>query len=125
MRLRGSITESRPYTGHRYPIAGKTGTTQNNSDGWFMGLTPDLVTGVWVGAEERSIRFATTDMGQGANTALPIWGYFMQKVHADPTLKISSGDFEKPEKPLTIELDCVKYNLGKNLNTDYNDSPQY
>ncbi|MBI2279694.1 MAG: transglycosylase domain-containing protein [Bacteroidetes bacterium] len=123
MRLRGTITESRPYVGHRYPIAGKTGTTQNNSDGWFMGLTPDLVTGVWVGAEERSIRFATTDMGQGANTALPIWGYFMQKVHADPTIKISSGDFEKPEKPLTIELDCVKYNLGKNLNTDYNDTP--
>lgn len=125
MRLRGSITESRPYTGHRYPIAGKTGTTQNNSDGWFMGLTPDLVTGIWVGAEERSIRFATTEMGQGANTALPIWGYFMQKVHADPTIKISSGDFERPEKPISIELDCVKYKLEKNLNTDYNDSPQY
>lgn len=125
MRLRGSITESRPYTGHRYPIAGKTGTTQNNSDGWFMGLTPDLVTGVWVGAEERSIRFATTDMGQGANTALPIWGYFMQKVHADPTLKISSGDFEKPEQPLSIELDCVKYNLSNGLNNDFNDTQQY
>jgi len=125
MRLRGSITESRPYTGHRYPIAGKTGTTQNNSDGWFMGLTPDLVTGVWVGAEERSIRFATTDMGQGANTALPIWGYFMQKVHADPTLKISSGDFERPEQPLKIELDCVKYNMGNSLNNDFNDSQQY
>lgn len=125
MRLRGSITESRPYTGHRYPIAGKTGTTQNNSDGWFMGLTPDLVTGVWVGAEERSIRFATTDMGQGANTALPIWGYFMQKVHADPKLKISSGDFEKPEQPLSIELDCVKYNLGNSLNSDFDNSQQY
>lgn len=123
MRLRGSITESRPYTGHRYPIAAKTGTTQNNSDGWFMGLTPDLVAGAWVGAEERSIRWQQTDLGQGANTALPIWGYFMQKVHADPTIKISSGDFEKPEKPLSIELDCVKYNLGKNLNTDYNDTP--
>ncbi len=122
MRLRGAITAARPYTGHHYPIAAKTGTTQNNSDGWFMGLTPDLVTGVWVGAEERSVRFATTDMGQGANTALPIWGYYMQKVHADPTLKISSGDFEKPEKPLSIELDCVKYNLGKNFNTDYNDT---
>jgi penicillin-binding protein 1A len=125
MRLRGSITESRPYTGHRYPIAGKTGTTQNNSDGWFMGLTPDLVTGVWVGAEERSIRFATTDMGQGANTALPIWGYFMQKVHADPSLKISSGDFEKPEQPLSIELDCIKYNLGNGLNSDFDNSQQY
>lgn len=125
MRLRGSITESRPYTGHHYPIAGKTGTTQNNSDGWFMGLTPDLVTGVWVGAEERSIRFATTEMGQGANTALPIWGYFMQKVHADTRLKISKGDFEKPEAPLSIELDCAKYKLTKDLNFDLNNSQQY
>lgn len=109
MRLRGSISKARPYVGHRYPIAGKTGTTQNNSDGWFMGLTPDLVTGVWVGADERAIRFATTSMGQGANTALPVWGYYMQKVMADKKLKISQGDFEKPEKPLTIELDCNKY----------------
>lgn len=118
MRLRGTISESRPYVGHHYPIAGKTGTTQNNSDGWFMGLTPDLVTGVWVGADERAIRFATTDMGQGANTALPIWGYYMQKVHGDSTIKISSGDFEKPEKPLSIELDCTKYNLGQDFNND-------
>lgn len=123
MRLRGSISESRPYVGHRYPIAGKTGTTQNNSDGWFMGITPDLVTGVWVGAEDRSIRFATTDMGQGANTALPIWGYYMQKVHADSSIKISSGDFERPEKPLTIELDCVKYKLGNSMNNGFNDVP--
>ncbi|MDT8413471.1 MAG: transglycosylase domain-containing protein [Vicingaceae bacterium] len=120
MRLKGSVSESRPYVGHRYPIAGKTGTTQNNSDGWFMGITPDLVTGVWVGAEERSIRFATTAMGQGANTALPIWGYYMQKVHADPTIKISSGDFERPQTPLTIELDCNQYNLNNNFNSSSN-----
>ncbi|MBL4592613.1 MAG: hypothetical protein JKX68_02225 [Flavobacteriales bacterium] len=110
MRLRGAISKARPYVGHRYPIAGKTGTTQNNSDGWFMGLTPDLVTGVWVGADERAIRFARTYYGQGANTALPVWGYYMQRIHADKKLKISDGDFEKPEKPLTIELDCKKYN---------------
>ncbi len=108
MRLRGSVSKSRPYVGHRYPIAGKTGTTQNNSDGWFMGITPDLVTGVWVGADERSVRFATTTMGQGANTALPVWGYYMQEVHKDKALKISDGDFEKPDFPLTIELDCKK-----------------
>ncbi len=113
MRLRGTISESRPYVGHRYPIAGKTGTTQNNSDGWFMGITPDLVTGVWVGADERSIRFATTNMGQGANTALPVWGYYMQKVHADKSLNLSFGEFERPDKPLTIELDCKKYNEMK------------
>ncbi|MDF1675129.1 MAG: transglycosylase domain-containing protein [Vicingaceae bacterium] len=120
MRLRGSVSESRPYVGHRYPIAGKTGTTQNNSDGWFMGITPDLVTGVWVGADERSIRFATTAMGQGANTALPIWGYYMQKVHADPTIKISDGDFERPQTPLSIELDCNQYNLNNNFNSSSN-----
>jgi penicillin-binding protein 1A len=110
MRLRGSVSKSRPYVGHRYPIAGKTGTTQNNSDGWFMGLTPDLVTGVWVGAEERAVRFATTNMGQGANTALPVWGYFMQRVHEDKKLNISDGDFEKPETPLSLELNCKIYN---------------
>ena len=120
MRLRGSVSESRPYVGHRYPIAGKTGTTQNNSDGWFMGITPDLVTGVWVGADERSIRFATTAMGQGANTALPIWGYYMQKVHEDPTIKISSGDFERPQTPLSIQLDCNQYNLNNNFNSSSN-----
>ncbi len=109
MRLRGVVSKSRPYVGHRYTIAGKTGTTQNNSDGWFMGITPDLVTGVWVGAEDRAVRFATTNMGQGANTALPIWGYYMQKVMADKALKISKEDFEKPDKPLSIELDCNKY----------------
>ena len=80
---------------------------------------------MWVGAEERSIRFATTEMGQGANTALPIWGYFMQKVHADTRLKISKGDFEKPEAPLSIELDCAKYKLTKDLNFDLNNSQQY
>ena len=78
------------------PIAGKTGTTQNNSDGWFMGLTPDLVTGVWVGAEDRSVHFRSTTLGQGANTALPIWALYMKKVYGDPDIKISMGDFEKP-----------------------------
>jgi penicillin-binding protein 1A len=78
------------------PIAGKTGTTQNNSDGWFMGLTPDLVTGVWVGAEDRSVHFRSTTLGQGANTALPIWALYMKKLYADPDIKINIGDFEKP-----------------------------
>jgi len=94
------------------PIAGKTGTTQNNSDGWFMGLTPDLVTGVWVGCEDRSAHFRSTALGQGANTALPIWGLFMQKVYADPKISISRGDFERPAK-LTIETDCSKFNQEK------------
>jgi len=79
-----------------YPIAGKTGTTDNQSDGWFMGLTPDLVTGVWVGAEDRSVHFRGIHYGQGANMALPIWAIYMKKVYADSTLNISKGDFERP-----------------------------
>ncbi len=94
------------------PIAGKTGTTQNQSDGWFLGITPDLTTGVWVGAEDRSVHFRTINMGQGANTALPIWAIYMQKVLADRTLNISRGDFEKPLQPLSVKLDCDKYEEG-------------
>ncbi len=92
------------------PIAGKTGTTQNNSDGWFMGITPDLVSGCWTGADDRAVHFDRTDLGQGANMALPIWAKFMQKVYADKTIKISKGEFEKPAKKMDIEMDCSKYN---------------
>jgi penicillin-binding protein 1A len=102
-RLRGS------KIGLSNPIAGKTGTTQNNSDGWFMGITPELVSGAWVGCEDRSIHFRTTQLGQGANTALPIWGYYMKKVLNDPELNYSKGEFERPEKELGVELDCSKY----------------
>ena len=77
-------------------MAGKTGTTQNNSDGWFMGLTPDLVTGIWCGAEDRSVRFRSMRWGQGARMALPIYGYYMQNVYKDRKLKISKEDFEMP-----------------------------
>ena len=91
------------------PIAGKTGTTQNQSDGWFMGLTPDLVSGVWVGCEDRSAHFRTIKYGQGANMALPIWALYMKKVYADPELNISQGDFERPSKPLSVEIDCDKF----------------
>lgn len=92
------------------PMAGKTGTTQNNSDGWFMGITPDLVSGCWTGAEDRAVHFDRTDLGQGANMALPIYAYYMQKVYADKTIKISQGDFEKPAKKIEIEMDCSQYN---------------
>ncbi len=94
--------------GFTNPIAGKTGTTQNQSDGWFIGLTPDLSTGTWVGAEDRSVHFRTIGLGQGANMALPIWAIYMQKVYDDPELNISRGDFEKPLKPVSYELDCDK-----------------
>ena len=93
----GSLRYAAGYGGITYPTAGKTGTTQNNSDGWFIGLTPDLATGVWVGAEDRGVRFRTTAMGQGARTALPIYGYYMNSVYKDPKIAISTTDFEKPD----------------------------
>ena len=95
--------------GLRNPIAGKTGTTQNQSDGWFMGITPDLTTGVWTGAEDRSVHFKTISLGQGSNMALPIWALYMQKVYADPTLHISKGDFPKPLTNVDLDFDCDKY----------------
>jgi penicillin-binding protein 1A len=89
------------------PIAGKTGTTQNQSDGWFMGITPDLVSGIWVGCEERSAHFRTLALGQGANTALPIWALYMEQVYADPSLHIiRDKDFDPPNKPLEVDFDC-------------------
>lgn len=95
------------------PIAGKTGTTQNGSDGWFMGATPDLVTGVWVGNEDRAAHFESPHLSQGANTALPIWALYMKGLYADPDIAPSQGDFEKPENGVHIELDCEKYKTEK------------
>ena len=86
----------RKWGGITQPTAGKTGTTQSNSDGWFMGLTPDLVTGVWVGAEDRGVRFRSMNWGQGARMALPIYGYYMQRVYKDKKIKISQDEFEVP-----------------------------
>jgi len=87
------------------PIAGKTGTSQNNSDGWFIGMVPDLATGVWVGNEDRAAHFIATRLGQGATMALPIWGIFMKKCYADIDLNISKEPFEKPDN-LSIKVDC-------------------
>lgn len=96
-------------TGYPYefdnPIAGKTGTTQNQSDGWFMGMVPNLVTGVWVGAEDRSVHFKRIDYGQGATMALPIWALFMRSCYADESLGISKEEFEAPAD-LSIRVNC-------------------
>ena len=99
-------SDARDYDGIRAPMAGKTGTTQNNTDGWFMGLTPDLVTGVWVGAQDPTVRFSTTRLGQGANTGLPIYGFFMKDVYADESLAISQEDFARPESIGGDTLTC-------------------
>lgn len=95
--------------GLNFPIAGKTGTTQNNSDGWFIGITPRLATAVWVGGEIRSIHFRSMAQGQGANAALPIWALYMKEVYNDKSINFYRGDFDKPSVPLDIELDCDKY----------------
>jgi penicillin-binding protein 1A len=92
------------------PIGGKTGTTQDNSDGWFMGITPQLVTGVWTGCEDRDIHFRSTRLGEGANSALPIFALFMKKVYANPTLGIKkSVDFDPPKSGVNIIIDCDQY----------------
>ncbi|NNM16197.1 MAG: penicillin-binding protein, partial [Bacteroidia bacterium] len=95
--------------GFTQAIAGKTGTTQNHSDGWFMGITPELVSGVWVGCEDRSVHFRSISLGQGANMALPIWALYMKNVYADKDLNISQEDFRAPARELGVELDCSKY----------------
>jgi len=91
------------------PMAGKTGTTQNHSDGWYIGITPDLVSGCWVGNEDRCAHFRNMDLGQGARMALPIWAYYMQRVYADKSIHISQGAFEKPKTKLSVEIDCDDY----------------
>ena len=90
-------------------IAGKTGTTQNNSDCWFVGITPKLATAIWTGGELRSIHFRNMTYGQGASMALPIFGYYMQSIYKDPKLKFPRGDFEAPSVPLDVELDCARF----------------
>jgi penicillin-binding protein 1A len=99
----------------RNEIAGKTGTTQNNADGWFMGLTPELVAGCWTGGEERSVHFNSTNEGQGASMALPIWGKFFQKIYADKTLKLTKAGFQKPNNMGDVELDCSAYDAANEL----------
>lgn len=93
---------------YNIPIAGKTGTTQNNSDGWFIGVTPDLVSGAWVGWDDMKIHFRSTDLGQGAAMALPIFAYYMKSAYADESIKISKGDFEPPKDTEGLIYDCKK-----------------
>ncbi|UWY29158.1 transglycosylase domain-containing protein [Flavobacterium sp. TR2] len=127
LRTQGGGSGDNRWTGYPYmftnPIAGKTGTTQNQSDGWFMGMVPNLVTGVWVGCEDRSARFKSLTYGQGATAALPVWGYYMKKCYADKDLQISKSEFERPAN-LSIKVDCytrpavVKDTTQTEQNTD-------
>jgi penicillin-binding protein 1A len=95
--------------GFKHPIAGKTGTTNNQSDGWFMGIVPQLTTGVWVGCEDRSAHFRSLKLGQGANMSLPIWALFMTKLYADSTLNFTKKDFKPPLNDLNIKFNRDKY----------------
>ncbi len=118
-RLRHAGLEKTSYvyekviTGYPYifenPIAGKTGTTQNQSDGWFMGMVPNLATGVWVGGEDRAVHFKDIAFGQGATMALPIWAGYMKHLYEDPNLGISIEDFVAPET-LSIPIECDELN---------------
>ena len=120
---RENVVTDYPYN-FTNPIAGKTGTTQNNSDGWFIGMVPNLVTGVWTGCQDRSAHFGTTEFGQGATTALPIWAIYMKDLYAQPEVGIRQDDFDHPNGPVTIPLDCDSYLAqGKEMNerrSEYN-----
>ena len=103
-------------------IAGKTGTTNDQSDGWFIGYTPTLTAGVWVGAEDRQVHFESLSLGGGSNMALPIWGLFMQKVHADPTLGVSETDRFVAPPGVTLNLDCDGSDADAEMKAEEDDS---
>ena len=111
-------------TGYPYafenPIAGKTGTTQNQSDGWFIGMVPNLATGVWVGGEDRATHFETITFGQGATMALPIWASYMKACYADSTLTVSQEPFEAPAY-VSIPLDCDSLSLARQQKSFFKD----
>jgi len=118
----------RAVTGYPYAfendIAGKTGTTQNQSDGWFIGMVPNLATGVWVGGEDRSVRFPSITYGQGATLALPIWGMYMKDVYANDSLQISKEEFEAPEN-LSIRIDCDEPTDDEEIDENEEETPEF
>ncbi|WP_158825177.1 penicillin-binding protein 1A [Mucilaginibacter lacusdianchii] len=122
--LKGVVDEGtgwrlRAKYGLRNPIGGKTGTTNDNSDGWFIGITPYLVTGVWTGCEDRALHFRSTRLGEGANTALPIFALYMKKIYANQSLGIKPGvDFDPPKNGVNIQLDCNAYSQQQQATTE-------
>ena len=114
----GSSARLSPQLLNKMEVGGKTGTTQNASDGWFMGVTPELVAGAWVGGDNRNIRFPSWVSGQGGRTAMPIWDKFMVRVMKDPALGFKKTKFTAPEGPLSIEMDCEQYQQGRPTRPD-------
>jgi penicillin-binding protein 1A len=105
-------------------IGGKTGTTSNHSDGWFMGVTKDLVTGIWVGGEDRSIHFRTSNLGEGSKTALPVFGIYMEKIYQDKNLGYTMGRFPGPTVEISKKYNCTtvlpRQEVPDSLNLDFN-----
>ena len=102
----GTGIRLRAKYGLKGEIAGKTGTTNDNSDGWFIGYTPTITAGVWVGGEDRQIHFSSTALGGGSNMALPIWGLFMKKVLRDGSLGVSEDDHFTPPSGVVMNIGC-------------------
>lgn len=100
-------------------LGGKTGTTQNASDGWYMGISKDLVSGAWVGGDDRAIHFRSWTAGQGGRTARPIWVKYMTKVYADQSLGYTKGPFPRPDRPLSIEINCDRYEQDSQRFADF------
>ena len=113
----GTARRLRNKYGFKNPIAAKTGTTNDNADGWFVGMVPNLVGGAWAGGEDRSVRFRNNDLGQGSNMGLPIWAIFMKKVYADSTLSVSQEAFERP-LGFRDNLNCEPTRSGVNRKRD-------
>lgn len=119
-KKRGTGVRLRFKYGFENEMGGKTGTTQNQSDGWFMGITPNLVTGVWTGCEDRSAHFRDIYFGQGANTALPVYAEYLQRVYADTMIsEIYPVDFNIP-KSIDVKLDCGEL-IQMNINNDFDE----
>ena len=115
----GSGGRLRWYYGFRNAIAGKTGTTQNHSDGWFVGFVPNLVTGVWTGADNRAVRFRDLRLGQGAEMALPIWGNYMTQVFQNNRINITEQEFPFPESGVSVLLNCDDNNKVTNEDDEF------
>lgn len=103
---------------HDNEVGGKTGTTNDASDGWYVGVTHDLVAGAWTGGDERAIHFPTWTFGQGGRTARPIWDLFMQKLYADPQSGIVKGQFKRPSSGLDMTLDCSKHTVNDSTDVE-------
>ncbi|MEL6535653.1 MAG: transglycosylase domain-containing protein [Bacteroidota bacterium] len=123
--LRGATEESGGTATGLHPdllrdneMGGKTGTTSNYADGWFMGITHNLVGGIWVGGDANNLRFRTIRYGQGAVMAMPIWEKFMLQVYRDPSVPYKKGSFPKPRRPLTVTLDCSVYETNDSTQVD-------